>query len=127
LSEHDEQVALFDWAEMVHLPGIELMYAIPNGGHRHPAVAAKLKKEGVKASIPDIHLPIARGGYHGLYIELKKPKDATPAGRATEGQIEMLSALSEEGHLALLCVGWGAAKKTIVDYMAAGKTVVVVP
>ena len=30
-----------------------------------------LKRQGVKAGVPDIMLPAARAGYHGLYIELK--------------------------------------------------------
>lgn len=119
MSEHDEQKALFDWAELVtgRFPELERMFAIPNGGDRHPVVAAKLKAEGVKPDIPDILLPVARGGYHGLFIELKKPKDSTPAGRATKGQIECLADLGDQGYFAALCVGWDAARKTIVDYL----------
>ncbi|MBV1928237.1 MAG: VRR-NUC domain-containing protein, partial [Gammaproteobacteria bacterium] len=93
------------------------MFAIPNGGDRHPVVAAKLKAEGVKRGVPDVCLPVVRGGYHGLYIELKKPKDSTPAGKPTEEQIEWLAALGDQGYFAALCVGWDAARKTIVDYL----------
>lgn len=119
MSEHDEQKALFDWSERAKgkYPDLPMMFANPNGGDRHPAVAAKLKAEGVKAGVPDVFLPVARGGYHGLFIELKKPKDSTPAGRATEGQIEWLGALGDQGYFAVLCVGWDAARKTIIDYL----------
>lgn len=117
MSEHDEQKALFDWAEMQRRDVLSLMFAIPNGGDRHPAVAAKLKAEGVKSGVPDIFLPVARGEYHGLYIELKKPKDATPAGKATKTQIQWLTNLSDQGYFAVLCVGWDAARKTIIDYL----------
>jgi hypothetical protein len=117
LSEHDEQKALFDWAELDGRPGLSMMFAIPNGGHRKKQVAAKLKAEGVKRGVPDICLPVARNGYNGLYIELKKPKDTTPAGKPTKEQIEWLGALSDEGYFAVMCIGWEAAKATICDYL----------
>ena len=37
--------------------------------------AANLKKEGVKRGVPDICLPVSRGKYHGLYIEMKAGKN----------------------------------------------------
>jgi len=119
MSEHEEQKALFDWSlrAKATMPELSVMFAIPNGGHRHRAVAAKLKAEGVKRGVPDICLPVARQGFHGLFIELKKPKDSTPAGKPTKQQVEWLSALGDEGYLAVMCVGWEAAKQTIVDYL----------
>ena len=67
-SEHAEQVALFKWAEFAaaRWPELTLMHAIPNGGHRNKITAARLKAEGVRAGVPDICLPVARGGWHGL-------------------------------------------------------------
>ena len=55
-SEHVEQVRLFAWAKYAcsTLPKLSLLYAIPNGGARHKAVAAKLRAEGVKPGVPDI-------------------------------------------------------------------------
>ena len=69
MSEHDEQVALFQWAgyQLGACPELALMFAIPNGGDRHPAVAGKLRDEGVKAGVPDIFLPVPRGKYHGMF------------------------------------------------------------
>ena len=40
-----------------------------------------MKRQGVKAGVPDICLPVARNGYHGLYIELKAGKN-----KATKNQ-----------------------------------------
>jgi len=119
MSEHLEQVALFNWAKLSSkkFPELALMYSIPNGSHRHIAVARKLKAEGVKRGVPDICLPVARGGYHGLYIELKKPKGTTRAGKPTKEQVQWLSDLGEQGYLAVLCVGWEAARKTIDGYL----------
>ena len=54
--EHVEQAALFRWAEFARarLPELTLLHAIPNGGHRHKATAARLKAEGVKRGVPDL-------------------------------------------------------------------------
>lgn len=112
--ESEEQEALFQWAEAMSgkYPCLRLMYHVPNGGHRSAAVAGKLKAEGVKAGVPDICLPSARGGYHGLYIELKAGKN-----KATKEQKEWLSALSEEGYKAVVCRGWVNAAEEIKNYL----------
>ena len=110
-------MALFQWAAISNHPELDLLHASANGGHRVKSVAAKLKSSGVKPGVPDIFLPVARHGYFGLFIELKKPKDTTPAGRPTKQQLEWLQQLSSSGYLAVLCVGWEAAKQTITDYL----------
>jgi hypothetical protein len=71
--EHLAQVAVFVWAALNQhrRPELEFMYAVPNGGHRHRAVAAKMKAEGQRRGVPDICLPVPRGGYHGFYLEMK--------------------------------------------------------
>ena len=50
------------------------MFHIPNGGSRNKLEASNLKKQGVKAGVPDLFLPVGRGSYHGLFIELKSAK-----------------------------------------------------
>lgn len=68
-SESQEQIALFQWANLAvgTMPDLCMLYHIPNGGLRTKATAARLKKEGVKAGYPDIGLDVAwRGtGYTG--------------------------------------------------------------
>ena len=63
--EHQEQVALFNWAKFFEnkCKDLGMMYAIPNGGKRHIAVARKLKAEGVKAGVPDIFLAVPVEGF----------------------------------------------------------------
>ena len=77
--EHKIQVALCQWLAAVHTVEYALTFAVPNGGHRHVAVAAKLKAEGVKRGVPDLFMAVPRGDKHGLFIELKTEK-----GRPTE-------------------------------------------
>ena len=71
--EAQGQEALFTWAKMQEsrYPELSLMYAIPNGGSRHVIEAANLKRQGVKAGVFDVCLPVAKGVYHGMYLELK--------------------------------------------------------
>lgn len=77
MSEHDEQAGFFEWAAYSRgkYPELDFMFAIPNGGLRHVTVAQKLKAEGVRPGVPDTFLPVARGGYHGLWIEFKFEKN----------------------------------------------------
>lgn len=69
--EHQLQVAVVRNFDRRYPTLAGLLYAIPNGGHRNKATAAKMKAEGVRRGVPDLHLPVARGGWHGLYVELK--------------------------------------------------------
>lgn len=92
------------------------MYHIPNGGSRNKAEAARLKAQGVRAGVPDICLPAARGCYHGLYIELKRRN----GGRVSEAQRGWIEYLENAGYCARVCHGWDEARETIEKYLAAG-------
>ena len=112
--EHDEQVALFQWADYQFktLPELALMYAIPNGGKRHKTVAFKLKKEGVKSGVLDIHLPVARGEFIGLWIEMKFGKNVL-----SKVQKAWVDALRLEGHRVEICYSSIEAIEVIKDYL----------
>src|SRR5699024_826416 len=74
MTEHDEQVQRIRWAGLARgaYPALRWLHAVPNGGARNIVVARKLKAEGVQRGVPDLCLPVPRGPYHGLYIELKR-------------------------------------------------------
>ena len=113
-SESGHQEALFSWAEYqyVRMPELEYMHHIPNGGKRDAATATALKRQGVKAGVPDIHLPAPRGNYHGLYIELKAGKNTT-----TENQKRWLKYLWGQGYYTAVCYGWQVAAELIEKYL----------
>ena len=113
-SEHKEQVALFRWAEFAaaRRPELRLLHAIPNGGHRHKAVAARMKAEGVRRGVPDVFLPIPRGAFAGLYIEMK-----TRRGRVSDEQRRWIEALRAQGYRAEVCRDWNAARQLIEEYL----------
>lgn len=82
--EHNIQAAIIRWARYneVNFPALKWLYAVPSGGHRHVAVAVKLKAEGVRRGIPDLFLPCPTQSRHGLYIEVKTEKGVlTPEQR----------------------------------------------
>lgn len=112
--ESGNQEALFSWAEfnIDRMPELEFMHHVPNGGKRDRMTAISLKRQGVKAGVPDIFLPASRGGCHGLYIELKAGKNAT-----TEKQKKWLNYLSDQGYYTAVCYGWRSAANLITTYL----------
>ncbi len=112
--EHREQVFLFSWAAWAatERPELALMFAVPNGGRRDAVTGKRLKDEGVKPGVPDIILPVARGEYHGLFIELK-----AGAGRPSAEQRGWLAALTAQGYRAEVCHGATAARALIEAYL----------
>ena len=88
------------------------MHHIPNGGARFKATAGRLKAEGVKEAIPDIFLPAARGGYHGLYIEMKRID-----GEATADQLACHERLRRQGYFVVVCKGCDAAIDVTEHYL----------
>lgn len=114
-TEAEEQAALFRWADLAQgdYPELALLHHIPNGGYRNKREAANLQREGVKAGVPDICLPVARNGCHGLYIELKRRK----GGRLSPPQAWWLERLKKQGYQVAVCYGWVEAKNIIVQYL----------
>ena len=115
-SEHDEQVALIAACESLYSrhPELRLLFAIPNGGQRNKATAGRLKAEGVRAGVPDMFLPVARGGYHGLFIELKR---ADRSNHQTPLQRTWMELLATQGYRCVIAYGAGAALESILSYL----------
>ncbi|PHV69234.1 nuclease [Sporanaerobium hydrogeniformans] len=113
-TESQEQMVVFRWAayEGVRRQELKLLYHVPNGGKRDIGTAKRLKIEGVKAGVPDICLPVSRGGYHGLYIELKVGKN-----KPTVLQREWIENLKKEGYFVEVCYGSQEAIKAIESYL----------
>lgn len=123
-SEHSEQCAVFDWADRLKNshPELGLLYAVPNGaklpwkrdrrGKRFSPEAMRLKDEGLRPGVPDMCLPAARNGYHGLYIEMKYG-----GNKPTADQVWWLEQLDGQGYLAVVCWGADEAIQTIKDYI----------
>ena len=115
-SEHVEQATLMVWANLLgrSVPVLALLFAIPNGGARHPAVAGKLRAEGVKAGVPDLFLPVAVGPFHGLFLEMKRRRK----GRLSTDQRAWADLLRSQGYRVEEVKGATAAAEVILDYLA---------
>jgi hypothetical protein len=114
-TEHDEQSALIAWAAMneVAHPELAQLFSIPNGGKRHIITAVRLKEEGLKSGVPDLMLAVARGKYHGLFIEMKRKQ-----GRRSHEQTDWIARLRNFGYSALTCYGCDEAINAIMAYLA---------
>ena len=112
--EDSEQIKLFQWAELQSgkYPELRWMYHIPNGGSRNKLEACKLKRMGVRSGVSDVFLPMPKGGWCGLYIEMKAGK-----GKPTKNQLEFITAMLKQGYAAQVCTGFEAAKNTILQYL----------
>jgi len=117
LSEARHQSYVLKWSRQPSVrekwPELSLLYHIKNETQEGAARVAVDKNMGVKKGVPDLCLPVARGRYHGLYIEMKTGK-----GRATPEQNWWIEHLSQQGHFAEICHGWESAVKVLEWYLS---------
>lgn len=73
---------------------------------------ARLKAMGVRRGFPDLTLWLPRGGLHGLAVELKAAK-----GKPTTEQLAWLDHMAGIGWMAVVCIGFDAARETIDSYL----------
>lgn len=114
-TEAEEQMAVFEWAEynLGKYPELALMFHIPNESNVPVQYRVKLKKMGLKSGVPDICLPVARGGYHALYIEMKRTKRSA----TSEQQKWTIAKLNAVGNIAIICKGAEQAIENIIEYL----------
>lgn len=95
-------------------PELDLIFSIPNGAWtKNVRVAVKLKREGLKPGVPDTFLPVARGIYHGLFIEFKR----NTKSKKSDNQIEWKNKLRKQGYCVLLAISCEGAIKIIKKYL----------
>lgn len=111
MSEAQEQAAVIEWCDWQRIP----IFHIPNGGKRNPREAAGLKRQGVRKGVPDLCVPIARGPWHSLYIEMKYGRN-----RPSEEQLHWMQTLSDNGMKCLVCYSAREAQDAISDYLKGG-------
>ena len=109
VSEHDIQVACINWFRYQYPK--YLIYAVPNGGQRNKIVAKKLKDEGVLSGVPDLHIPVAKNGFNGLYIEMKAGKN-----KPSDNQITIMKKLENEGYVCTVCYSLSEFMKVVNTY-----------
>lgn len=131
-SEYKQHCAVIKFCEMMswQYPELRLINASMNGAwipNTDPEIKGRgvlknfkwriiaiLKAAGcMKSGFPDLHLPVARGKWHALFIELKKSSRHKPS----DLQIWWLRELTALDNYACVCYGENHAKKTIIEYV----------
>ncbi|MGM0703870.1 MAG: VRR-NUC domain-containing protein [Pseudomonadota bacterium] len=123
-----EQRKLISWLRGEYMRGSQVgrlfphVYHPPNGGVRSWKTAKALKDQGARAGVSDLVVRQARGGWHGLYLELKAtpPRDAELA----DSQQEWLTGSDEQGYCAALGLGVEQAKAVLREYASWPRTCV---
>ena len=103
-SEDQEQMLLVQWFRRTYA-GVRI-FAIPNGGHRSMAVAAKLKATGTSSGVPDLFIPAWR-----LWVEMKRTK----GGSLSPEQKEWIAYLEGCGYQCVVGKGAEDAKLKITE------------
>lgn len=129
-TEAQHQAALFSWAsakEKIHHE-LAFLHHVPNGATLGGSASergmrgAMMKAQGVKKGVPDIFLPVKRGEYSGLYIEMKRPslepKRAGSKGGISQEQADFIFFLELQGFKCRVCYGWQSAANVIENYLA---------
>lgn len=113
-SEASEQEAVMRWAKMMEgkVPVLRLLHHCPNGGSRNKAEAARLKRQGVRSGVPDLELTVPRGGYGGLFIEMKHGSN-----KLTGKQKQWIAALQRVGNACAVCYSAEEAISVIRRYL----------
>ena len=123
MSEHSHQCALFSWARnpatLKKYPALDLMEGSANGVKMSNTQAVGMKRAGMLKGSHDITLKVARGGFNGLSIELKKPAENGKAKGVVSAEQKWYGArLEQEGWRVEYCFGWDAARDVIIDYLS---------
>jgi hypothetical protein len=66
--------------------------------------------------VPDLFLPTPSGGFHGLWLELKKRS----GGRLSPEQKGWIERLRGQGYAAEVARGWEEGKEIILGYLHGG-------
>lgn len=106
--EHYEQARLAGWAWRYGL----LLYA--NANHYRKG---ERPEAGMKAGVPDMFLAEQRGGYGGLYIEMKRDgRQGEKNGGLSDAQVAIILRLREAGYYVAICYGYDEGRAAIERY-----------
>lgn len=116
LTESQHQITLFRWAAQPSIreqyPDLKYLFHIPNETKAGPQQVAIDKAMGVKKGVPDLFLPVPRGAFAGLWVEMKTEK-----GRTSDMQKWWLKSMIDNGYHAAVCHGWEEAKEVLLWYL----------
>lgn len=116
MRESEHQRAVFRWSRQPSVrdkwPEIKLLFHVKNETTEGARRVQSDKAMGVKPGVPDLCLPVARGRYHGLFIEMKNER-----GRVSEAQKWWVRELNGQDYAAVVCYGWESAAMMLEWYL----------
>lgn len=117
MRETQHQINVIKWSQQPRIrerwPELALLFHIKNETTEGAQRVAVDRAMGVKKGVPDLFLPVARGQYHGLFIELKNE-----TGRANDAQEWWGTKLTENGYFWEVCHGWESATRVLEWYLS---------
>jgi hypothetical protein len=131
-TEAAHQTALFAWAALQakRFPELRWLHHIPNGGSRGDDARSRairgsqLKAQGVRVGVADVCLPVRRGGWSGLYIEMKKPSEKPKRegskGGVSDEQAAFGTFVKSQGFGWIVCYSWEEAAEILTKYLEFG-------
>lgn len=134
--EHDQQQVIAWGAIQLPAWGLprSVLLAVPNGAHLSMLVpgtneeaarkrrVGRLRRLGMCDGAGDLLLTVARGGLHGLWIEMKKRRELFRSEREaecawTDEQRAFCEAQRSQGYGYALCYGFDEARIAITEYI----------
>ena len=129
--EDNAHMEVIRWADSPAVrdlyPDLHWLFHPANGGNRDPATAGRMKAMGVRRGVPDLILPVPRGRFCGLAIELKvwkgSPDPADPSDPTkyrtmpSANQLDWLSHLTTAGWSTSVQWGAPAAIEALREYL----------
>lgn len=112
-TEQEEQSKVIRWCDSHSDRRAALIYSHLNGIRSSIGACRKAKVSGARKGIPDLFLPVACQGYHGLYVEMKRVKN----GVVSPEQKDWISQLKSQGYRVEVCRGHQAAIDVIQHYL----------
>jgi hypothetical protein len=111
-TESNEQIAAMDWLRAQH-PNIA-EHTLHIGNERKASYYAGyiMKRMGVLKGASDLFMAWPKGGYHGLFIEVK-----SKIGRPSPEQKAFIQRMRDAGYKAEFCYGAEEVISTMKDYI----------
>lgn len=106
------QCACVRWYRLQQRGAERTLFAVPNGGARNIATAARLKEEGVVAGVADLFLAAPNRHHHGFFIEMK-----TPTGRQSDTQKEFQKQVEARGYKYAICRTLHEFAEAVKEYL----------
>ena len=114
-TEFAHQTSLFIWCAMnqKQYPELQSLFAIHNEENSGSAIrGARNKQSGTKKGVADLFLPIPKGQFYGLFIEMKKI-----GGRASKEQLAFGDSVMIRNYGFVVCQGWESARDMLIAYL----------